>query len=147
MRTGIRSIVVCFWLLGCGDGGTDSFTLSVVVQHDERFSAPTVSYEIHSDSAGIDENGDVPLVFLGGSVPPAQRWELIAALPSADDYQVALDASLVGSFRSCSGTADFSVPPRRLGVWLDCRADPTGPPVGVQLGPQLLYIDGNLEVD
>ena len=148
MRVRIRSIVVCFCLLGCGSGSPDKeFTLSLVVLHDTRFGEPAVTYEIRSDSIGIVEDGEVPLIFSGGSIPPAQSWEVVTALPVGDDYEVALTASLEETFVGCTGAADFSVPPRQLGVFLDCRADPTGPPAGIELGPALLYIDGDLRVE
>jgi hypothetical protein len=79
-----------------------------------------------------------PLILDNAGLPPT--WELVTALPSGN-YKLALNAR--GAEFVCDGAGTISVPPRQLGVYLDCRADPTGPPPGET---RALYIAGNLEV-
>jgi len=134
---------------GCGGNEAgDHLELSLVVFQDSRFEEPAVTYALRSDSMGISQNGEmqvfVPDGVIIGLQPP--EWRLTTELPNADDYEIALSASPVDQFQ-CTGTADFSVPPNRLQIFIDCRADPTGPPAGIELGPALLYIDGDLQVE
>ncbi len=78
---GVGLLLASFCLFGCGSGSSDDeFTLSLVVLHDTDFGEPTATYEIRSDSLGIVQDGEVPLIHSGGSVPPSQLWEMLSQL-------------------------------------------------------------------
>jgi len=127
--------------LGCvDDKGSKAFEVELVVMHDGRFDVPVVTYELRDESNQIVQDGEIPLVESGGSVPPAQLWALATTLPTAGRYNLTLTASTVDAFH-CTGTIDFTMPPDELAVFLDCRDNPARPGPD-QIAEPIIYIVG-----
>lgn len=139
----MRSIcfaIVTLNLLACGgSSATSETTFLATVWHDD-FAARGMSYRARSELGGVDEDGEMPLIFEGGSVPPAQTWEVTGDWPVADDYRLSVMAELQTG-ETCTGETSFSVPPRLLQVVLDCRAEPSRN----DLSDDVVYLVGDTE--
>ncbi len=111
---------LCFW--GCGSD-SDDFTLGVTFIDDSstldfgpKFLPSEVAYELRRGSTEIVEQGDLTLVVNPNG--PSTGWEHVTVLPAGDDYTITITASNGTSL--CTAVGDFSVPPRRLFIFLPC---------------------------
>lgn len=131
--------------LGCADEqGSEALEIELVVMHGHRFDTPGVTYELRDESNEILQEGEIPLVSSGGSVPPGQLWALATTLPIAGRYGLSLTASTVDA-GSCTGAIDFTIPPDELAVLLDCRENPMRPGPD-QIAEPIIYVVGRRQL-
>jgi len=122
MRLRIIAILGALCFGGCGSS-TDDFTLGVTFIDDSstldfgpKFLPSEVTYEVRRGSTEIVEQGDLTLVV--NTIGPSTGWEHVTTLPAAGDYTIIITASNGTSL--CIAAGDFSVPPRRLFIFLPC---------------------------